>query len=157
MSAVCEAAIVPDGWEAEALIPAYGTGEGGISPRFAHVRFTHALVERLRELDGLVKTHTLDEVSTVGWPEKWELDEAEEQSLMSPQMVVTSAWFYFRDESKHEEAHIETRGIDIETALATLMAAKKGQITLLGCEGNEGVELLEAFNSMQEDLALACA
>ena len=99
----------------KAYIEAYASSDYGDGPTFAKVLVTPELLDKLRKLSGLCVEHGLSELRVYDSPELWGPGEIEsELRLICGELVVTKSSFWFVDQPKNAEYHIETRAQEIE-------------------------------------------
>lgn len=87
---------------------AYACGNCGGGPSFAKMRVDRHFCDKLTMLQSIVAKHKLSELRVYEGPDEWEEDDATEY-LTCAEMVVTQNAFWFVDQPKEYEQHIETR------------------------------------------------
>jgi aryl carrier-like protein len=92
-------------------------------PKCAVIQATDEFVAELDRLRNLCAQHGLDSVRVIYAPDKWLPEEsAAELRMSSPSMVVTPSSFWFEDQPKHAQGHLESVIVDIDQVFDWLKA-----------------------------------
>lgn len=92
-----------------AYIEAYACSDYGDGPLFAKLSVTPKFISKLNQLSNLCKDHNLSEVRVCEYPDWWGPGDEDELRLTCGELVVTKTEFWFVDQPKHSDYHIETR------------------------------------------------
>lgn len=120
---------------------AYACSDHGDGPEFATFTLTDELLSRLRAVRAAVKEHNLSEARIYAGPDSWGPgDIADELRFNCAELVVTDNSFWFVDQPKHADYHVETRSIGFD-ALDEAIASGK-PVVLFGDDIEELEERL---------------
>jgi hypothetical protein len=96
-------------------VEAYACSDFGDGPEFATFALTDAFLPRLRGVRTVVKEHALSEARIYAGPDEWGPGNlADDLRLNCAELVVTGDSFWFVDQPKHADYHIETRIIPFD-------------------------------------------
>ncbi len=117
---------------------AYNTSENGDGPEFAVFTADAAFLDRLKKLQSLVVDNELSSVRVAAYPDVWGPGDIEDElRLQGGELVVTNQMFWFEDQPKHQDGHIETGAICFKT-LTDDIANNKGNLPLFYVDDVEG-------------------
>lgn len=112
-----------------AYVEAYACSDFGDGPEFATFALTTTFLARLHAVRAVVKEHSLSEARIYAGPDEWGPgDVADDLRLNCAELVVTGDTFWFVDQPKHADYHIETRAIPFD-ALDEALAS--GELTAI--------------------------
>ena len=104
---------------------AYSTSAYGDGPEFAVFTADAEFLERLKKLQTLVVENKLSSVRVDAYPDVWGPGDIEDElRLQGGELVVTNQMFWFEDQPKHQDGHIETGAICFKTLLDDIAKSK---------------------------------
>lgn len=107
---------------------AYACTDNADGPEFAKLLVDQHFCDKLKRLQKLVVDHKLSELRVYDGPDSWGPGDIEDNlRLTCAELVVTSSTFWFTDQPKHADYHIETRSQGIDSFIA---AVAQGEGTL---------------------------
>lgn len=128
----------------KAIFEAYETGNSGDGPSYAVLDVQPANVALLRKLNALCEEHKLSEVRCYDAPDAWGPGDVEEQLRFTcGELVVTRGGFWFRDQPKHADGHVETRVVSLTDFLQAVEAAAPDDVIYFGANTEELKRLYE--------------
>ncbi|MDF0607052.1 hypothetical protein HZU77_015610 [Neisseriaceae bacterium TC5R-5] len=99
-------------------LEAYGCGQYGNDPHFACLKVDQRFIDRLQQWQQLCLTHSLSELRVEASPDEWyPAGIAEAEQFTYGELVVTASHFWFVDQPKHADYHMETRAQSIEEVI----------------------------------------
>jgi hypothetical protein len=132
-------------------LDAYSTESGSleIEPRYAKITAGATFMAQLKHLHTLCQKEQLTEVRMSYGPDMWGPTGVEEAMRMEcPELVVTQSSFWFADRGRHQDAHVETRGVSI-LHLTQALASATGPIFL--CSDPTALENYVAEDMQDEE------
>lgn len=135
-------------------IEAYACSEyASVSPDYAYFLATLEFLADLKRLACLCVDHQLSELRVYASPDAWGPGDVEsEMRLTCAELVVTKNSFWFVDQPKNAEYHIESRAQSIADFCKKVEDSEPGQMLIFG-ENETAIAELIADESRNESVA----
>lgn len=134
------------------VVGAYASGDDMDGPSYAVIRVTPILFERIAEMIQACENHALSEVRTLHCVAWGPGDVREDLSLQNGELVVLPGGsFWFRDQPKHSDGHIETRAATVFELRDAYDSAEHDAIAFLNDSDGAVEDRYREFNDLDDE------
>jgi hypothetical protein len=129
------------------LVGAHATSDAlPMSPTFAAILVDEELIQRIESLARLCQAHGLTEARVSACPQAWGPGEIEEELRLQDGelVVVRNGSFWFSDQPKHGDCHIETDILDVPRLVEAINCHQDPELPVVHIDDAEDAEEAQA-------------